>query len=143
MKVDDNELRQAMATMESYKERAEALTRQVQVLRVSLEEVTMAADALKAFQNAKEGDEIMVPIGASSFITVKVTSNRNVVVDIGSSISVEKEVDDAINYMEGNGAEISEALKKTADALNETQQTLNNLASAIQANYESRMGKMQ
>ena len=141
--MDDNELRQAMATMESYKERAEALTRQVQVLRVSLEEVTMAADALKAFQNAKEGDEIMVPIGASSFITVKVTSNRNVVVDIGSSISVEKEVDDAINYMEGNGAEISEALKKTADALNETQQTLNNLASAIQANYESRMGKMQ
>lgn len=143
MKVDDNELRQAMAAMESYKERAEALTRQVQVLRVSLEEVTMAADALKAFQNAKEGDEIMVPIGASSFITVKVTSNRNVVVDIGSNISVEKEVDDAINYMEGNGAEISEALKKTADALNETQQTLNNLASAIQANYESRMGKMQ
>lgn len=141
--MDDNELRQAMAAMESYKERAEALTRQVQVLRVSLEEVTMAADALKAFQNAKEGDEIMVPIGASSFITVKVTSNRNVVVDIGSNISVEKEVDDAINYMEGNGAEISEALKKTADALNETQQTLNNLASAIQANYESRMGKMQ
>ena len=55
--MEDNELRQAIAAMESYKERVEALSRQVQVLRVSLEEVTMSSDALKAFKNAKEGDE--------------------------------------------------------------------------------------
>ena len=91
MNLEDNELRQAIAAMESYKERVEALSRQVQVLRVSLEEVTMSSDALKAFKNAKEGDDIMVPVGASSFITVKVTSNRNVVVGIGSNISVEKD----------------------------------------------------
>ena len=56
--MEDNELRQAIAARESYKERVEALSRQVQVLRVSLEEVTMSSDALKAFKNAKEGDDI-------------------------------------------------------------------------------------
>ena len=75
MNVEDNELRQAIAVMESYKERVEALSRQVQVLRVSLDEVNMASEALKAFKDAKEGDEILVPVGASTFIPVKVTAN--------------------------------------------------------------------
>ena len=141
--MEDNELRQAIAAMESYKERVEALSRQVQVLRVSLEEVTMSADALKAFKNAKEGDEIMVPVGASSFITVKVTSNRNVVVGIGSNISVEKDIDDAIGYMEANNAEIAEALKKSAEALNEAQQALTTISNAVQQEYVNRQQAAQ
>ena len=44
--MDDNELRQAIAVMETYKERVEALSRQVQLLRVSLDEVGMASAAL-------------------------------------------------------------------------------------------------
>ncbi|MBQ8372805.1 MAG: prefoldin subunit alpha [Candidatus Methanomethylophilaceae archaeon] len=136
--MEDNELRQAIAAMESYKERVEALSRQVQVLRVSLDEVTMTAEALKAFKDAKVGDEIMVPVGASSFITVQVTSNKNVIVGIGSNISVEKDVDDAIGYMDANNAEISEALKKSADALNEAQQALTTISNAVQQEYVNR-----
>ncbi|MGN0099051.1 MAG: prefoldin subunit alpha [Candidatus Methanomethylophilaceae archaeon] len=141
--MEDNELRQAIAAMESYKERVEALSRQVQVLRVSLEEVTMSSDALKAFKNAKEGDEIMVPVGASSFITVKVTSNRNVVVGIGSNISVEKDIDDAIGYMDANNAEIAEALKKSAETLNEAQQALTTISNAVQQEYVNRQQAAQ
>ena len=134
--MDKNELRQALAVMESYKERVEALSRQVQVLRVSLEEVTMTAEALKAFKDAKEGDEIMVPVGASSYITVKVTSNKNVVVGIGGNVSVEKEIDSAIGYMDANNAEISEAYKKTVEALNKTQEALAELNAAVQDGYK-------
>lgn len=143
MNLEDNELRQAIAAMESYKERVEALSRQVQVLRVSLEEVTMSSDALKAFKNAKEGDDIMVPVGASSFITVKVTSNRNVVVGIGSNISVEKDIDDAIGYMDANNAEIAEALKKSAETLNEAQQALTTISNAVQQEYVNRQQAAQ
>ena len=141
--MEDNELRQAIAAMESYKERVEALSRQVQVLRVSLEEVTMSSDALKAFKNAKEGDDIMVPVGASSFITVKVTSNRNVVVGIGRNISVEKDIDDAISYMDANNAEIAEALKKSAETLNEAQQALSTISNAVQQEYVNRQQAAQ
>ena len=143
MNLEDNELRQAIAAMESYKERVEALSRQVQVLRVSLDEVTMTAEALKAFKDAKVGDEIMVPVGASSFITVQVTSNRNVVVGIGSNISVEKDIDDAISYMDANNAEIAEALKKSAETLNEAQQALTTISNAVQQEYVNRQQAAQ
>ena len=115
----------------------------MQVLRVSLEEVTMSSDALKAFKNAKEGDDIMVPVGASSFITVKGTSNSNVVVGIGSNISVEKDIDDAISYMDANNAEIAEALKKSAETLNEAQQALTTISNAVQQEYVNRQQAAQ
>ncbi|MBO4797310.1 MAG: prefoldin subunit alpha [Candidatus Methanomethylophilaceae archaeon] len=143
MKLEDSELRQTITVAESYKQRVESLSRQVQVLRVSLDEVHLASEALKAFRNAKDDEEIMVPVGATSFITVKVTPNRNVVVDIGSGVSVEKTADSALEYMEANNTEISEALKRTMEALGEAQSALDNLTSVIQQEYADRQNAVQ
>ena len=136
--MDDNELRQALALMEAYKDRVEAMSRQVQVLRMSLDEVSLALEAVKAFKDAKEGDEIMVPVGASCYIPVKVTGNRSVITGIGSGISVQKTSDESIDYLEGNSAEITEALKKSVEALNEAQQNLAGMSDAVQQEYAAR-----
>ena len=138
MIVDDNELRQALALMDAYKERVEAMSRQVQVLRVSLNEVNLALESVKAFKDAKEGDEIMVPVGASCYIPVKVTGNRTVVTGIGSGISIQKTSEESIDYLDANSAEISEALKKSVDALNEAQQNLTAMSEAVQQEYAVR-----
>jgi prefoldin alpha subunit len=136
--VNDDELRQMLALMDNYKNRTEALSRQVQVLRSTLDEVNMANESIKALMAAKEGDEIMVPIGASSFMNVKVTSNKNIIVGVGSGLSVEKTPEDANKYMEANAAELSEALKKTVDALQEVQQALSTVSEAVQIEYMNR-----
>ena len=138
MNVNDDELRQMLALMESYKNRTEALSHQVNVLRSTLDEVNMAHESIKALLAAKEGDEIMVPIGASSFMNVKVASNKNIIVGIGSGISVEKSPEDASQYMEANAAELTEALKKTVDALNEVQKALSTVSEAVQIEYMNR-----
>ncbi|GEM_PF-321256 len=138
MNLDDNELRQALALMDAYKDRVEAMSRQVQVLRMSLDEVSLALEAVKAFKDAKEGDEIMVPVGASCYIPVKVTGNRSVITGIGSGISVQKTSDESIDYLEGNSAEITEALKKSVEALNEAQQNLAGMSDAVQQEYAAR-----
>ena len=138
MIVDDNELRQALALMDAYKERVEAMSRQVQVLRMSLEEVSLALEAVKAFKDSKEGDEIMVPVGASCFIPVKVTGNKTVVTGVGTGISIQKTSQESIDYLEANSAEISEALKKSVDTLNEAQQNLTAMSEAVQQEYAVR-----
>ena len=138
MNVNDDELRQMLALMESYKNRTEALSRQVNVLRSTLDEVNMANESIKALLAANEGDEIMVPIGASSFMNVKVAANKNIIVGIGSNISVEKTPEDASQYMEANAAELTEALKKTVDALNEVQKALSTVSEAVQIEYMNR-----
>ena len=136
--MNDDELRQMLALMESYKNRTEALSRQVNVLRSTLDEVNMANESIKALIGADEGDEILVPIGASSFMNVKVASNKNIIVGIGSGISVEKNPEDASQYMEANAAELTEALKKTVEALNEVQKALSTVSEAVQIEYMNR-----
>lgn len=136
--MNDTELRQALAVMDAYKNRVEAMTRQVQVLRMSLDEVNIALESVKAFKDARDGDEIMVPVGASCFIPVKVGSNRTVVTGIGSGISIQKTSDESIEYLDSSAAEISEALKKSLDALNEAQQNLAEMSNAVQQEYASR-----
>lgn len=138
MNVNDDELRQMMALMENYRTRTEALSRQVQVLRSTLDEVNLANESIKALMAAKEGDEIMIPIGASSFMTVKVSSKKDIVTGIGSGISVEKSPEDASKYMDANAAELTEALKKTVDALQEVQQALSTVSEAVQIEYANR-----
>ncbi len=136
--MNDDELRQMLALMENYKSRTEALSRQVSVLRTTLDEVNMAHESIVSLMKAEEGDEIMIPIGASSFMTVKVASNKNVIVGVGSGISVEKTAEDASQYMEANAAELTEALKKTMDALQEVQQALSTVSDAVQTEYMNR-----
>ena len=138
MNMNDDELRQMLALMESYKNRTEMLSHQVTVLRSTLDEVNMANESIKALAAAKEGDEIMVPIGASSFMNVKVSSNKNIIVGIGSNVSIEKTPEDANRFMEANAAELTDALKKTVDALQEVQQALSTVSEAVQAEYMNR-----
>lgn len=136
--MNDDELRQMLALMETYKNRVEALSRQVNVLRSTLDEVNMANESVKALMEANEGDEILIPIGASSFMNVKVSSNKNIIVGVGSNISVEKTPEEASSYMSANAAELTEALKKTVNALNEVQQALSTVSEAVQTEYMNR-----
>lgn len=145
--MDDGELRQALNLVDAYRSRVETMTQQTQVLRMSLQEVSLALDAVRAFRDAKDDEVIMVPLGASCLIPVKVTPDRSVVTGIGSGISVQKTADEAIDYLEKNVAEITEALKTAMTSLNDAQQNLAAMSETVEQEYEARrmasQGRMQ
>ncbi|MEA4978198.1 MAG: prefoldin subunit alpha [Methanomassiliicoccaceae archaeon] len=136
--MEEKDLRQALQVLESYKGQMETLSRQINILQVSLEESVRARETLKAFASAKEGDDVLVPIGASVFVAAKVTGSRKAVVGIGNRISVDKDLAEATEYMGSGVVEIQEALKKASNAFSEMQSAANNLADAINAEYEAR-----
>ncbi len=139
--MEDGELRQAMTVLDSYNKQLETLSRQTQVLQASMDDLLRARETLKAMKDAKEGDEILLPIGASSYINVNVSKNTKVIVNIGSRISVEKTIDEAIEYAASNGSECSEALKNAVNAMSEIEGLANDLTMAIQNEYRSRQQK--
>lgn len=136
--MEEKDLRQAMLVLESYKNQLDALGRQINLLQTSLEESVRAMETLKSFKEAKEGDEILVPIGASIFVTAKVTDCKNAVVGIGSKVSVDKELGEAENFIGSVVVELRESLKKVNGSYAEVNAAATNLAAAINAEYESR-----
>ena len=127
-----------MLVLESYKEQMDALGQQMAMLQTSLEESVRARETLKAFKDAEEGDEILVPVGASVFVTAKVTDKREALVGIGNKISVGKELPEAEEFMSTVVIELQESLKRISNTYSEIQTAANNLAAAVNAEYESR-----
>jgi prefoldin, archaeal alpha subunit/eukaryotic subunit 5 len=141
--MEDGEFRQAMAVLESYNLQLETISRQVRLLQVSLEETTRARESLKALNDAKEGDEILIPVGASAFVPVRVTGEKKALINIGNRISAEKSIDESIAFMETNGKELSEALRNAIAALEEIETRASELSAAIQNEYQNRQDSVQ
>ena len=136
--MNDDELRQAMATYELLKKQLDAMAQQLNFFQLSLEETMRAYSTLDAFAKAKEGDEILVPAGASSFVKATITSERKAVVGIGNKISVDMDIDDAAEYMKKSGEEVQAAIKKLSETISETDSKARSLAVSIQNEYDRR-----
>jgi prefoldin alpha subunit len=136
--MEDGELRQAMAVLESYKKQLESLNRQAQVLQASMDDILRARETLKALKDAKEGDKVLLPIGASSYINVNISADTKVIVNVGSRTSVEKSIDEAVEFAIETGNECSEALKNAVNAMSEIEGIANDLSMAIQNEYRNR-----
>jgi prefoldin alpha subunit len=136
--MEDGELRQAMAALEAYNKQIENLGRQAQLLQATMDDLLRARETLKALKNAKAGDEVLLPIGGSSFVNVQITADTKVIVGIGSQVSVEKTIDETLEFIKSSGDECSESLGRAANAMSSIENMANELSEALQNEYRSR-----
>lgn len=113
--MNEAELRQAMSTLEIFRAQLESINQNQQLVQISLEELGRAKETLVQYQKASEGDELLVPVGGNSFVFAKVATNAKAIVGIGTGVSVEKSMDEAIKTMDDRAAELMDSMKKLAD----------------------------
>ena len=115
------------------------LQAQAQLLAQNLELLTLGRDEFKAVKETleelkkTEGEvEILVPIGAGSFLKGMITDKENAIVSVGAGYAVEKNLDSAIEYLEERIKEYDEAIAKTQEALKKLEAQLGELAQRAQ-----------
>jgi len=140
LELNDDELRQAAKVLESYERQLENLSRQIKLLQATRDEAARSFRALGALADAKEGDEIMVPVGASTYVTVRVTG-RNAVVGIGSGVAVERSMQEAQEFMKKQSDDITSAMNEAYAAMQEIQGYAQELTDAVQQEYRSRQAR--
>lgn len=136
--MNDDELRQALATLETMKVQLDAMAQQARFFQLSLEETMRAHDTLDAFAKAKEGDEVLVPAGASSFVIATVTSKRKAVVGIGNKVSIDMDLDEAAKYMADSANEVKDAIQKLNENMRQIDSQARSLSMSIQQEYQRR-----
>jgi prefoldin alpha subunit len=113
--MNEEELRQMMATMEYYRAQLEGLAEQQQIIQLSLEENIRARETLKQYKSAGDGSEILVPVGGNSFVQAKVASSEKVLIGLGSGVTVEKTAEEALDIVEVRISELAETVKKISE----------------------------
>lgn len=100
------ELSQSMETLEMAKMRLENMSKEAEILQMSLNEHIRALETLKAYAKAGEGKEILIPVGAGTFLPAKSTGANTALVSIGTGLSVEKKLDEAVVTLEKSAGEV-------------------------------------
>jgi len=137
--MNEDELRQAMSALEVYRIQLQSIAENMQLIQISLEELARARETLSQYKSAEIGSDILVPIGGNSFVFAKASDNTKAIVVIGSGISLEKSMEDAIKTMEERSNELTESIRK----LSERRQALEAQAEQLSRTIQSEMQALQ
>ena len=139
--MNEHEIKQALSNLDLMRAQAESLAEQQQLIQYSLEEYTRAKETLSKWKAAKKGEEILVPIGGNSFVFAKVEFNSKALVGIGSGVTVEKPVEEAIVTLDARINEMVDAMKKISESMTVLESRSAALTQKVQAEYDKLQGK--
>ena len=97
-----------------------------------LRELTVAKTTIESLENLNVGDELLIPIGGSSFLRASIIDKDNVVVGIGAGITVEKPVRDAIALLDSRINEVSRARAEVERQLVQVYQRMEQVRGEVQ-----------
>jgi len=136
LSATDTELRRAMAVLEQYRAQIEALSQQHEIVRMSLEEHMRARETLVRFQQAGKGEEILVPVGANSFVVAEVRDPEKAFVGIGSDLVVHDSIATQLERLETRIKSITDAVNAIGTRLQELQQRAEAQGAFVQDAYD-------
>ena len=92
---EEEELRKLSVEMRLLEQTAETLQSRINMLSAAITDLTYANMTLEGVEKEKENAELLVPIGGSSYVRVKLANPDKVVVGMGAGVSVEKTLPEA------------------------------------------------
>ena len=100
-----------------------------------IREANSAIHSIKGIDTQSESDSL-VPLGLGAFVKSKVNSNEKIIINVGSGVAIEKNHNDAINYLESR-------LKELEIALQDTNQQRQQVASNLEQGKQQMQNLMQ
>jgi len=123
----DEELTRYMTLIEQYKEQMSSLETQSSYMQAAIADYNKAKMTIEQLSKTSKGEEILLPIGGSTYIKAATIDSSQVLFDIGAGIVTEKSLDDTIKNIDKR----IEDLQKTLERLVEIMQNLQNEAADI------------
>ncbi|MCD1295326.1 prefoldin subunit alpha [Methanocella sp. CWC-04] len=115
----EEQIRELVARMQAYQSRLEMLQQQANFIQLSLNDIDNALKALGSLEEKEEGHEMLVPIGANSYVYATISNPSRVLIGIGAGISVEKSADDSKAILSSRRTEMEKILVETSGAINQ------------------------
>ncbi len=113
----EEKIRELITRIQINQQRMDALQQQANLIQLSLNDLDNALKALTTLEGKGEGQEMLVPIGADSFVHAKLSDPDKVIIGLGSGVSVEKGVADSKGIIQGRRSELEKVLLDTSGVM--------------------------
>jgi prefoldin alpha subunit len=108
----EEEITRNLTLIEYYKQQLESIDMQLQYLQTTLTDYQRAKMTVGQLYDADENSELLIPVGAGTFVNASLKNTSNVLIGIGAGIVIEKTVDDAVIKLDERIKRIQENLEK-------------------------------
>jgi len=99
---------------------ASTLQARLEIVRSAIGEVTLAHTTLEGLKNLQDGDDTLVPVGAGSYVRMKLADSKRLVMGIGAGVAVEKDVDTSAEELKVRLQELEQARSSIQQQLDQT-----------------------
>ena len=130
---------QMMMEYEQIRGQIEALQENLSMIDSSVMQMDAAIDALNAASTLTGDNEILLPVGADSFLSAKITDTKNVLVGVGAEVAVQKNIADAISDAKSK----KDVLVKTRETRGGELERLVGIAQEMAPKLQAMMGQTQ
>jgi len=110
--IKEEEITRNLTLIEYYKQQLESIDLQLQYLQTTLTDYQRAKMTVGQLHDADENSELLIPIGAGTFVNASLKNTSNVLIGIGAGIVIEKTVNEAVIKLEERIKRIQENLEK-------------------------------
>ncbi|WP_456482372.1 prefoldin subunit alpha [Methanopyrus sp.] len=117
-------LQELIAEINRLQGQIEAINAQIDLIESSISELNRVEETLKGVKGLEGDEEILVPIGAQSFVKACVTDTERVIVGIGAGVAVERTIDEALESIDDQRQELEKARAEAQQKLQELAQEL-------------------
>jgi prefoldin alpha subunit len=120
----EEELRRLSMEMRYLEQTAETLQQRIGMVNAAITDLAYANMTLDGIEKEKENAELLVPIGGSAYVKVKLADSNKVIVGMGAGVSVEKTLQEAKTTLK-------ERLDELEKTMNSAQQQFTQVAERI------------
>lgn len=122
---EEDELRKLSVEMRFLEQTAESLQQRISMVNAAMNDLTYANMALESIEKEKENAELLVPIGGSSYIKVKLASSDKVIVGMGANVSIEKTLPEAKAIVEERLEELEKTMRSAQQQFGQVAERIN------------------
>lgn len=137
----EEELRRLSMEMRYLEQTADALQQRISMVNAALTDINYANMTLDGIEKEKESSEMLVPIGGSSYIKVKLADTNKVIIGLGSSVSVEKTLPEAKATLKERLDELEKTMNSAQQQLSQVAERINSGRSRLESLLATREGK--
>ncbi len=137
----EEELRRLSMEMRYLEQTADALQQRISMVNAALTDINYANMTLDGIEKEKENSEMLVPIGGSAYIKVKLADTSKVIIGAGAGISVEKNLSEAKATLKERLDELEKTMHAAQQQLSQVADRINSGRSRLETLLATREGK--
>lgn len=117
---EDDIIRQLATEIRILEGSVTALQSRLDIVRAAISETTLAHDTVDGLKRLQNGDSVLIPVGAGSYVQMTIADSKKLIMGIGAGAAMEKNVENSVEELKSRLQELDKARTAIQQQLEQT-----------------------